>query len=244
MATSTHPHPCVGASHSQGPLLSNHILPLAGFAIKPRPVSVLLYPIGLHISKHLAWIYNLTCPVTVKLWAVHLCLPLIAWTILAQAACVRCHGTKCPLLMALFSFFLSLSPLGYFSPRRSYHRVLKFAWGFGSHKNKILIFKKFGPPHSPPWGRLFRGGGVFRKNEKCLESPEMARTLIRIDQICWPPVPDMCASRISRLVDWLGLIHLGNLMFNFILKKTKISVSNYLYTVFFLTKVDSTILMG
>ena len=146
MATSTHPHPGVarphgvGASHSQGPLLSNHILPLAGFAIKPRPVSVLLYPIGLHISKHLAWIYNLTCPVTVKLWAVHLCLPLIAWTILAQAACVRCHGTKCPLLMALFSFFLSLSPLGYFSPRRSYHRVLKFAWGFGSHKNKILIF--------------------------------------------------------------------------------------------------------
>jgi hypothetical protein len=166
MATSTHPHPCVGASHSQGPLLSNHILPLAGFAIKPRPVSVLLYPIGLHISKHLAWIYNLTCPVTVKLWAVHLCLPLIAWTILAQAACVRCHGTKCPLLMALFSFFLSLSPLGYFSPRRSYHRVLKFAWGFGSHKNKILIFKKFGPPPPGPRGVDYLGGEGFSGKTK------------------------------------------------------------------------------
>jgi cell division protein FtsW (lipid II flippase) len=26
---------------------------------------------------------------------------------LARAACVRCHGTKCPLLTALFLFFLS-----------------------------------------------------------------------------------------------------------------------------------------
>ena len=43
---------------------------------------------------------------------------------LIQAACVRCHRTKCPLLTALFLFFLSFSP-GYFSPRRGYHRVSK-----------------------------------------------------------------------------------------------------------------------
>ena len=40
--------------------------------------------------------------------------------------------TKCPLLTALFSLFslLSLSPPGYFSPRRGYRRVPKFCMGF------------------------------------------------------------------------------------------------------------------
>ena len=43
-----------------------------------------------------------------------------------RAACVRCHETKCPLLMAFFS--LSLLP-GYFSTRRGYRRVMKFCMG-------------------------------------------------------------------------------------------------------------------
>jgi hypothetical protein len=46
--------------------------------------------------------------------------------------CVRYHGTKCPLLMALF-LFLSFSPPGYFSPRRGYRRVPKFStWSLES----------------------------------------------------------------------------------------------------------------
>ena len=48
--------------------------------------------------------------------------------ILVRAACVCCHGTKCSLLKALF-LFLSFGP-GHFSPRRGYHRVLKFCIGF------------------------------------------------------------------------------------------------------------------
>ena len=38
---------------------------------------------------------------------------------------MRCHGTKCPLLMAFF-LFLSFRRR-YFSPKKSYRRVLKFA---------------------------------------------------------------------------------------------------------------------
>jgi hypothetical protein len=43
---------------------------------------------------------------------------------LVQAACMRFHGTKCPLLTAFFSLLL-----GYFSPRSGYHWVLKFVIG-------------------------------------------------------------------------------------------------------------------
>ena len=45
---------------------------------------------------------------------------------LAQAACVRCNGTKCPLLTAISSSSLWES---YFSPRRGYCRVPKFCMG-------------------------------------------------------------------------------------------------------------------
>jgi hypothetical protein len=59
------------------------------------------------------------------------CYPKICWTkflpyqTIGPSSCVRYHGTKCPLLMALF-LFLSFSPPGYFSPRRGYRRVPKF----------------------------------------------------------------------------------------------------------------------
>ena len=50
-------------------------------------------------------------------------------TVLVRAACVRCHGTKCPLLTA---FFLSLLfSYTYFSPRRGseiVHGVLLWGW--------------------------------------------------------------------------------------------------------------------
>jgi hypothetical protein len=60
------------------------------------------------------------------------CYPKICWTkflpyqTIGPSGCVRYHGTKCPLLMALF-LFLSFSPPGYFSPRRGYRRVPKLS---------------------------------------------------------------------------------------------------------------------
>jgi hypothetical protein len=58
--------------------------------------------------------------------------------ILARAACVRCHGTKCPLLMALF-LFLS-----------SFRRVTFLPEGV------IVGFKNSGGPPLPPGGRFYR----------------------------------------------------------------------------------------
>ena len=81
---------------------------------------------------------------------------------LAQAACVRWHGTKCPLLTVFFLFFSR----HYFSPRRSYCRVPKCYVGF---KKIIYGIKKLRDP-LPPGGRFFMI--FFRKNE-------MARKLIR-----------------------------------------------------------------
>ena len=46
------------------------------------------------------------------------------------SGCMRCNGTKCPLLTALFSILSLFSPPGYFSPRRGYRRVPKFCMGF------------------------------------------------------------------------------------------------------------------
>ena len=48
---------------------------------------------------------------------------------LVQAACMRCHGIKCPLLTAFFSSLSSFSP-GYFPPRRGCPRL--------GLKNKIV----------------------------------------------------------------------------------------------------------
>ena len=60
--------------------------------------------------------------------------------ILARAGCVRYLGTKCPLLMALFSLLSSLSSPGYFSPRRGYFTVPKFCVGFKVTKQKRFRF--------------------------------------------------------------------------------------------------------
>jgi hypothetical protein len=62
---------------------------------------------------------------------------------LAGAACVRCHGTKCPLLTAFFLFLCS-STCTYFSPRMGYRMVPKFCMGFKLTKKMILnLFTPF-----------------------------------------------------------------------------------------------------
>ena len=53
---------------------------------------------------------------------------------LAWAACVRCHGTKCPLLTAFFFFFFLSSPAVTFLPEGVIVRFQNFAWGFNSQK--------------------------------------------------------------------------------------------------------------
>ena len=57
---------------------------------------------------------------------------------LVRAACVCCHGTKCPLLIAVFSLFslflLSSSPLVTFLPEGIIIGFCNFAWGFKSKK--------------------------------------------------------------------------------------------------------------
>jgi hypothetical protein len=49
---------------------------------------------------------------------------------LVRAACVHCHGTKCPLLTAFLSLSFFFFCITYFSPRRGYRRVLKCCMGF------------------------------------------------------------------------------------------------------------------
>ena len=66
---------------------------------------------------------------------------------LARAACMRCHGTKCPLTAF---FFLSFSR-HYFSSRRSYRRVLKFYMCFkDTKKTKLEVKKLLGATNAPP----------------------------------------------------------------------------------------------
>ena len=67
---------------------------------------------------------------------------------LARAACMRCHVTECPLLTALVLFLLQP---GYFSPRRSYRRVLKFCMGHQvAKKIRFGVKQKFrGTPPAP-----------------------------------------------------------------------------------------------
>ena len=59
---------------------------------------------------------------------------LFSHLILVRVVACAVTETKCPLLTALFSLLslslLSLSPPGYFSPRRGYRRVPKFCMGF------------------------------------------------------------------------------------------------------------------
>ena len=52
---------------------------------------------------------------------------------LTPSGCMRCHGNKVSTINGVFflsSLSLSLSPPGYFSPRRGYRRVPKFCMGF------------------------------------------------------------------------------------------------------------------
>ena len=51
---------------------------------------------------------------------------------LARAACVRCHETKCPLLMAFFS--LLLTEVVTFLPEGVNVGFNNFAWGFRSQR--------------------------------------------------------------------------------------------------------------
>ena len=69
---------------------------------------------------------------------------------LVQAACMRCHRTKCLLLSAFFLVFFFISFRStYFSFRRGYLRVLKFSGVLTHRKNKILGETKFGGPSGP-----------------------------------------------------------------------------------------------
>jgi hypothetical protein len=101
--------------------------------------------------------------------------------ILVRAACVRCHGAKCPLLTAFFPL-LNFFCFVYFSPRRGYHRVPKFCIGFKETKRL-----RFGNRPLPCF--------FSEKNERCLESPEMARKLIGF------PPPRHLWRKVSASVD-------------------------------------------
>ena len=81
----------------------------------------------------------------------------------------------------------------YFSPRRSHRRVPKFGMGFKVTKKIRFGVKKIGGPRLIFW--VF-----FRKNEKCLELPEMARKLINKFSIFLSPIPHLCRT-ISASVD-------------------------------------------
>ena len=69
---------------------------------------------------------------------------------LVRAACMRCHGTKCPLLMALCNITpmncnitpmnTNITPMNEvvtFLPEGVIVGFRNFAWGFKSQKNKI-----------------------------------------------------------------------------------------------------------
>jgi hypothetical protein len=75
------------------------------------------------------------------------------------AACVRCHGSKCPLLTLLFLLLLLFGNVT-FLPEGVIVEFQNFAWGFNTHKIRF--------------GVDFLG--FFSGNkEKCLELLEMAR---------------------------------------------------------------------
>ena len=64
--------------------------------------------------------------------------PPSPWTELVQAACVRCHETKCPLLTALFLFISSSFFLSFFLSTSLTFLPEGFIVGFWSHhKNTI-----------------------------------------------------------------------------------------------------------
>ena len=82
---------------------------------------------------------------------------------LVRAACVRCHGTKCPLFMAFFSLsFFSLRLLLF--SQKELSKGSEILCGLLSHtKNKICGNNKFGGPPLPPWSIFL---GVFFSGKK------------------------------------------------------------------------------
>ena len=116
---------------------------------------------------------------TTLLGNIQILLNLIRGTIqkiMFRAECVRQRSQQCG---HYTRHYFSLSGLFDHSHRRGCWRVLEFCMGFKF--TKILGFqpqKKNCVPPMATWGRIFR----FLFYEKCLELPEMARTLIRL----WP----------------------------------------------------------
>ena len=90
-------------------------------------------------------------------WVAFELLLILQSLLLVRAACVRCHGTKCPLLMALFSLsFLSFfTPLLLFS-QKELSKGSEILCGVLSHKKKNIWGKtKIGTPPYPSGGAFF-----------------------------------------------------------------------------------------
>jgi hypothetical protein len=85
---------------------------------------------------------------------------------LVRAACVHSHGTKCPLLTALFLFLSSFRRLT-FLPEGVIIGFQNCAWGLKSHKNYWGTKKIGGPPMPPLGGRFVR---FFPLLNKCRTS--------------------------------------------------------------------------
>jgi hypothetical protein len=69
------------------------------------------------------------------------------------SGCVRCHGTKCPLLTALFFFSLSA---GLLFSQKGDRRVPKFCMGFTQIKMRFGVKKKLGGTPCSKGGQFFR----------------------------------------------------------------------------------------
>ena len=95
--------------------------------------------------------------------------------LLVRAACVRCHGTKCPLLTA---FFLFLSLRVTFLPEGVIVGFWNFEYDFKSQKNKIWGGKQIGG--LPPGGLIFR---FFLKKRKLLRVLEYNPMNLNITQL-------------------------------------------------------------
>ena len=109
---------------------------------------------------------------------------------------MRCHGTKCPLLLkAFFSSLLSLfPPLGLLFSQKGLSKGSEILHGVLSrNKNRIWGSNKIGEP-LPPGGQLLL---LFFLNEKCLESPEMARKII--GNLFLPPPSQTLAKMFLKL---------------------------------------------
>ena len=66
---------------------------------------------------------------------------------LVQAACMHCHGTKCPLL----TVFFSLSPCVTFLPEGVIVGFWNFVWGLRSQEKQDLGWTKIWGTPPPPW---------------------------------------------------------------------------------------------